>query len=57
MKVLAARRRDAEDIPFLVKHLQLGSTDDVLAVCREIFPEDEVPDRARQVLEDVFDNL
>jgi len=25
MKVLAARRRDAEDISFLVKHLQLAT--------------------------------
>jgi hypothetical protein len=57
MKVLAARRRDADDIRFLVKHLQLGSANDVLALCAEIFPEEPVPDRARLALEDVFEDL
>jgi len=55
MKVLAARRRDAEDIRFLVKHLDLAGPEDVLALCAEIFPEEEVPGRARLVLDDVFD--
>jgi hypothetical protein len=57
MKILAARRRDAEDIRFLVKHLQLDRAEDVLALCAEIFPEEPVPDRARLVLEDVFEDL
>jgi predicted nucleotidyltransferase len=55
MKVLAARRRDAEDIRFLVDHLRLTSVEQVLDLCAEIFPEEEVPGRARLVLEDVFD--
>lgn len=54
MKVLAARRRDAEDIRFLVKHLRLSSVEEVLALCAEIFADEEVPARARLVLEDVF---
>ncbi|MEW2441348.1 DUF6036 family nucleotidyltransferase [Micromonospora marina] len=54
MKVLAARRRDAEDIRFLVDHLGLTSAEQVLALCAEIFPEEEVPGRARLVLEDVL---
>ncbi|MGW4461587.1 DUF6036 family nucleotidyltransferase [Micromonospora sp. NPDC004704] len=54
MKVLAARRRDAEDIRFLVEHLRLTGPDEVLALCAEIFPEEEVPGRARLVLDDVF---
>ena len=57
MKVLAARRRDADDIRFLVKFIHLGSADEVLALCAEIFPEEPVPDRARLVLDDVFDEL
>ena len=57
MKVLAARRRDADDIRFLVKHLHLSSADDVLALCAEIFPEEPVPDRVRLVLEDLFEGL
>ncbi|WBC14163.1 DUF6036 family nucleotidyltransferase [Micromonospora sp. WMMA1998] len=56
MKVLAARRRDAEDIRFLVNHLGLTSTEQVLALYAEIFPEEEVPGRARLVLDDVFDD-
>jgi len=55
MKVLAARRRDTEDIRFLVHHLALATPAEVLALCAEVFPEEEVPPRARLVLEDVFD--
>jgi predicted nucleotidyltransferase len=54
MKVLAARRRDGEDIRFLVERLQLSTVEEVLALCAEIFPDEEVPVRARLVLEDVF---
>jgi hypothetical protein len=54
MKVLAARRRDADDIRFLVKHLSVTTVDEVLALCAEIFPDEEVPARARLVLEDAF---
>lgn len=57
MKVLAARRRDADDIRFLVKHLNLTTADDVLALCAEVFPDEEVPARARLVLEDAFGDL
>jgi hypothetical protein len=55
MKVLAARRRDSDDIQFLVKHLGLTTVDGVLALCAEVFPDEEVPVRARLVLEDAFD--
>lgn len=54
MKVLAARRRDAEDIRLLVKHLHLDTAEQVLALCAEIFADEEVPARARLVLEDIF---
>lgn len=54
MKVLAARRRDAEDIRFLIKYLGLSSGAEVLALCAEIFVDEEVPPRARLVLEDIF---
>jgi predicted nucleotidyltransferase len=53
MKTLAARRRDAEDIRFLIHHLGLNSVKQVLDLCHEVFPEE--PDRARLVLEDVFE--
>jgi hypothetical protein len=54
MKVLAARRRDFEDIRLLVGHLGLTSAAEVLELCAEIFPDEEVPARARLVLEDSF---
>ncbi|WP_327041669.1 hypothetical protein OG400_33020 [Micromonospora ureilytica] len=55
MKVLAARRRDADDIRFLVERLGLTSSAQVLSLCAEIFPDEDVPGRARLVLDDVFD--
>jgi predicted nucleotidyltransferase len=54
MKVLAARRRDAEDISYLVKHLGLSSVAEVLEVCAAVFPDEPVPDRAQLILEDFF---
>src|SRR5262249_9205460 len=54
MKVLAARDPDAEDIRFLVKHRGLPSVAEVLALCAEVFPDEEVPPRARLLLEDIF---
>lgn len=55
MKVLAARRRDAGDIGLLVQHLGLTTTDEVLRVCADVFPDEPVPDRARLVLEDILE--
>lgn len=55
MKVLAARRRDADDIRVLVDHLRLSSVENVLAVCVRVLPDEPVPDRARLVLEDIFE--
>ena len=52
--VLVARR-DTDDITYLVKHLGLTSTADVLAVCTAVFPDEPVPDRARLILDDLFD--
>jgi hypothetical protein len=56
MKVFAARRRDSDDIRFLVERLSLSTVEDVLALCTEVFPDEEVPARARLVLEDAFDD-
>ncbi|GGM34823.1 DUF6036 family nucleotidyltransferase [Dactylosporangium sucinum] len=54
MKVLAARRRDADDIRVLVRHLGLGTAAEVLDLCAYVFPDEEVPPRARMVLEEIF---
>ena len=55
MKVRAARRRDVDDIRFLVQRLGLSSVDAVLSLCAEVFPEEPVPARARLVLEDALE--
>lgn len=54
MKVLAARRRDGEDIQLLISTLQLRSVQEVLDLCAEVFPDEPVPERARLILEDHF---
>jgi hypothetical protein len=54
MKVLAARRRDVEDLRNLAQRLELTTLEEVLAICMEIFPDEPVPGRARLVLEEVF---
>jgi hypothetical protein len=54
MKVLAARRRDADDIRVLIEHLELTTADDVLALCAGVFPDEGIPDRARLIVEDVL---
>lgn len=55
MKVLAARRRDSDDIRFLLRRLGLASVDEVLALCADVFPDEPVPDRARLILEDALE--
>jgi hypothetical protein len=56
MKVLAGRRRDADDIKVLVTHLGLNSVSQVVALCTNVFPEEEVPPRARLILDGIFDH-
>ena len=55
MKVLAARRRDGDDVRFLIQHLGLASIDQVLSMCAEVFPDQPVPDRARLTVEDALE--
>jgi hypothetical protein len=54
MKVLAGRRRDADDISYLVKQLDLSRSEEVLAICERVFPDVPVPGRAKLILEDFF---
>jgi predicted nucleotidyltransferase len=54
MKAFAARPRDAEDIRQLIQVLGLHSVEEVLASVREIFPEEQPPERLRLLLEDIF---
>jgi hypothetical protein len=43
MKVLASRRRDSDDIRYLIKHLGLSSAAEVLEVCASVFPMSRLP--------------
>ena len=54
MKVLAGRRRDAEDIRLLAGHLQLTSAGAVLAIYSSVFPDEPVPKRSELLLEELF---
>jgi hypothetical protein len=54
MKALATRPRDAEDIRQLAEVLGLHAAPQVLALVRDIFPEEEPPARLRLLLEDIF---
>lgn len=54
MKVLAARRRDSDDVAFLVKELGLGTVEQVLEVCADVFPDEPLPGRARPMVEDIL---
>lgn len=55
MKAMAARRRDTEDLRLLVAQLGLSTTEQVVDVCRRVFPDETLPDRARLLLDDLFD--
>jgi hypothetical protein len=54
MKALAARPWDAQDIKQLTEVLDLHTVPDVLALVRQVFPEEEPPARLALLLEDVF---
>jgi len=48
MKILASRARDCPPTSsFSIQHLDVASAGQALALAREIFPEEQVPDRAR----------
>lgn len=57
MKAMAARRRDVDDLRLLVGRLGLTTPDEVLAVCATVFPDEALPDRARLLLEDLFEEI
>jgi hypothetical protein len=61
MKCMASRiparpedHGDLADIAFLVHHLRLASAEEALTIVARYYPEDQVPVRARFVIEDIF---
>lgn len=54
MKVLAGRRRDAEDIRLLANHLGLTTAPEVRAVCVDVFSDEPIPRRSELLLDELF---
>lgn len=54
MKVLAGRRRDADDIRMLADHLGLRTAPQVRQVCETTFPEEPLPTRSELLLDELF---
>lgn len=58
MKALAARRfADMDDLALLVGQLGLSTVEEVAAVCAEVFPEEPLDERQREVIGDVLRSL
>ena len=57
MKAMAARRRDRDDLWLLVDLLGLTAPEQVVAVCARVFPDEALPDRAKLVLADLFEEI
>ena len=55
MKVLAGRRRDADDIRLLADHLGLRTAVQVQEVCEATLPDEPLPKRSELLLEELFD--
>lgn len=54
MKLLAAREADEDDIRALVEHLKLTRAEEAIAVYEELFPDEPLKTRARQVLKGIL---
>jgi len=57
MKLLAGRRRDNDDISFLIKMLGLRDVQSVLQICESVFPDEPIPARSKLMLEDILANI
>lgn len=57
MKTMAARRRDTDDLRLLVGLLGLTTSEQVIAVCTRVFPDEVLLDRAPSVLADLFEEI
>lgn len=54
MKVLAGRRRDAEDIRLLADKLGLTTPQEVREVCASVFPDEPLPKRSELLLDELL---
>jgi len=54
--VRAARRADVADIELLIELLALATPEQVLDVVTSVFPDEDVPDRGRLVVFELFES-
>lgn len=54
MKLLAAREKDRNDVAALTKHLKLGKPRDAIRIYEDLFPDEKLKPRARQLLDWAF---
>ena len=54
MKLLAAREKDRGDIAALCEHLKLKGPEDAIRIYKELFPDEKVKTRTRQLLDSAF---
>ncbi len=64
MKCIASRipagpedQGDVADIAVLIRHLGLGDADQVLSIVARYYPEEQIPVRARYLIEDLFTRM
>lgn len=59
MKVLALRAEsfDSEDVSFLIKHLNLKTTQDILSIIENYYPKKEIKPETIFQIEEIFENL
>ena len=48
---------DVADIAILIRHLGLGDADQVLSIVARYYPEEQIPVRARYLVEDLFTRM
>jgi predicted nucleotidyltransferase len=54
MKALAARTRDVDDLRLLAAMVGIDSAEAAVQVCRDFFPDEDIPARTVAVLEELF---
>jgi predicted nucleotidyltransferase len=54
MKALAARTRDIDDLRHLAALTGVDTVEDALRICGDFYPDEQIPPRARAVLQELF---
>jgi hypothetical protein len=54
MKALAARTRDVDDLRLLAEMIGVDSAATAVQICRDFFPDEDIPPRTAAVLQELF---